>query len=118
MESNLDDILPIAYRAAEWGAMISFSSYCSLKNDNDDEMVRQGRYAQLIGIIKEIRRLKGALGHIKKFRLLPEKNPRILPRWQNAGLQGGLQMAAGDAGWFHPAVLRTSKTLPLHGIFP
>jgi len=65
MESNLDEILPIAYRAKEWGAMISFSAYCSLKRDEDDEMIRSARYTQLVGIVDEIRKLKRSMGHIK-----------------------------------------------------
>lgn len=65
MESNLDEILPIAYQAKDWGAMISFSAYCSLKRDDDDEMVARARYTQLVGIVNEILRLKRRLGHIK-----------------------------------------------------
>lgn len=65
MESNLDEILPIAYRAKEWGAMVSFSAYCALKSDDDDGMIRSARHTQLVGIIDEIRKLKVSLGHIK-----------------------------------------------------
>lgn len=65
MESNVDEILPIAYRAREWGAMISFSAFCALKRDTEDEMVQNARYTQLVGIVQEIRRLKKSLGHIK-----------------------------------------------------
>ncbi|MFH0800561.1 MAG: radical SAM protein [Pseudomonadota bacterium] len=65
MESNLGEVLPIAYRAKEWGAMLSYSAYCALKSDSDDGMVRAGRYTQLIGIVDEIRKLKRKLGHIK-----------------------------------------------------
>lgn len=65
MESNLDEILPIAYRAKEWGAMVSFSAYCSLKRDEDDGMIRSARYTQLVGIVDEIRKLKKSMGHIK-----------------------------------------------------
>lgn len=65
MESNLDEILPLAYQAKEWGAMVSYSAYCALKRDNEGEMVRQSRYPQLVGIIREIRVLKRKLRHIK-----------------------------------------------------
>lgn len=65
MESNLGEILPIAYRAKEWGALVSFSAYCALKSDSENEMVRHGRYTQLVGIVREIRRLKGELKNIK-----------------------------------------------------
>ncbi|MFA4874742.1 MAG: radical SAM protein [bacterium] len=65
MESNLGEILPIAYRAKEWGAMVSFSAFCTLKRGNGGGMVAQHRYAQLVGIVQEIRKLKRSLGHIK-----------------------------------------------------
>lgn len=65
MESNLDQILSLAHRAKEWGAMVSFSAYCSLKRDNDQGMVGRRRYSQLVGIVKEIRGLKRTLGNIK-----------------------------------------------------
>ena len=65
MESNLDQILAIAHQAKEWGVSISFSAYCSLKRDDRNEMVRKRRHSQLVGIMKEIRRLKRALGVIR-----------------------------------------------------
>jgi MoaA/NifB/PqqE/SkfB family radical SAM enzyme len=65
MESNLDQILPIAYRAKEWGALVSYSAYCSLKRSAEDGMIAQRRYMQLVGIVKELRKLKRSLGHIK-----------------------------------------------------
>jgi len=65
MESNLDEILPLAYKAKEWGVEISYSAYCSLKSDEAAGMVRSRRYAQLVGIVDEIRRLKRTLGNIK-----------------------------------------------------
>jgi MoaA/NifB/PqqE/SkfB family radical SAM enzyme len=89
MESNLDDVLPITYRAAEWGAMISFSAYCPLKNDNDDGMVRQERYSQLVGILKEIRRLKGALGHIKNSDYYLKKIPAYFRDGRMDGCRAG-----------------------------
>ena len=75
MESNLDEILPIAYRAKEWGATVSFSAYCSLKRDDDDEMIRNARYTQLVGIVDEIRKLKKTMGHIKNSDYYLKKLP-------------------------------------------
>lgn len=75
MESNLDEILPLTYRANEWGAMISFSAYCPLKRDDDDEMIRNSRYTQLRGIVKEIMRLKKCMGHIKNSDYYLERIP-------------------------------------------
>lgn len=87
MESNLDEILPIAYRAKEWGAMISFSAYCALKRDAEDEMVHHTRYTQLVGIVREIRRLKGSLGHIKNS----DYYLRALPAYFRDGSVPGCQ---------------------------
>ena len=75
MESNLDEILPIAYRAKEWGAMISYSAYCALKRDDEGGMIAQRRYTQLVGIVDEIRGLKGKLGHIKNSDYYLERIP-------------------------------------------
>lgn len=65
MESNLDQILPIAYRAKEWGVTVSYSAYCSLKKDDDQGMIREKRLKQLDEVISELLRLKGELGNIR-----------------------------------------------------
>jgi MoaA/NifB/PqqE/SkfB family radical SAM enzyme len=65
MESNLDQVLPIAYQAKEWGVMISYSAYCALKRDDGDGMIRSQRYSQLMGIVAELKGLKRRLRHIK-----------------------------------------------------
>lgn len=75
MESNLDEILPIAYRAKEWGVDVSFSAYCSLKRDTEEGMVRQQRYAQLVGIVSEIRKLKRQLRNIRNSDYYLERIP-------------------------------------------
>lgn len=76
MESNLEQILPIAYLAADWGATVSYSAYCSLKSDCDDEMIKQSRYAQLVAIVNEIRQIKRTIGHIKNSDYYLERIPR------------------------------------------
>lgn len=65
MESNLGEVLPIAYRAKEWGVQVSFSAYCSLKRNDRDGMVVNDRYTQLVGIVSELKKLKRKMGHIK-----------------------------------------------------
>lgn len=75
MESNLDEILPIAYRAKEWGAQVSFSAYCSLKNDDESCMIKQNRFTQLVGIVKELKKLKSKLRNIKNSNYYLEKIP-------------------------------------------
>jgi MoaA/NifB/PqqE/SkfB family radical SAM enzyme len=65
MESNLEEIIPIAYKAKEWGIDVSFSAYCDLKGNDESQMIQQTRYAKLIGVVDEIMKLKGKLGNIK-----------------------------------------------------
>lgn len=65
MESNLDEILQIAHRAAEWGATISFSAYCSLKRNDANGMVKNSRQEKLEEVVEEIKRLKKKTGHVK-----------------------------------------------------
>jgi len=75
MESNLDEILPIAYRAEEWGAMVSYSAYCSLKRSDEGGMIAQRRYSQLVGIVDEIKRIKRELRHIKNSNYYLDRIP-------------------------------------------
>ncbi len=65
MESNLEQVLPIAYQAKEWGVHVSYSAYCTLKKDDHNEMVRAQRYAQLVHIVDELKGLKRTMGTIK-----------------------------------------------------
>jgi len=65
MESNLDQILPIAYKAEEWGVQVSYSAYCPLKKDVKEGMVMTERYTQLVGVVDELKRLKREHGHVK-----------------------------------------------------
>lgn len=65
MESNLDQILPIAYRAKEWGVSVSYSAYCTLKKDDDQGMIREKRLKQLGEIVSELLRLKPMLKNIR-----------------------------------------------------
>lgn len=65
MESNLDEIVAIAHRAKDWDIEVSFSAYCALKSDQDSQMVQQTRYAKLVAVVDEIRRLKRTLKNIK-----------------------------------------------------
>lgn len=89
MESNLSEILPIAYRAKEWGAMVSFSAYCALKRDTADGMVAQRRYTQLVGIVEELRKLKRSLGHIKNSDYYLRKIPAYFRDGNIRGCRAG-----------------------------
>ncbi len=65
MESNLDQIIPLAHKAKEWECGISYSAYCSLKSDCSGEMVREKQHSELVAVVKEIKSLKGKLNNIR-----------------------------------------------------
>lgn len=65
MESNLEHIIPIAYKAKEWGVRVSYSCYCPLKKDLSEFMVSRGRFDELCQVVGELRQLKRTLGNIK-----------------------------------------------------
>jgi len=73
MESNLDEIILIAHKAKEWGVDVSFSAYCPLKSDTEDQMIKKERYEKLVSVIDELMKLKGELGNIKNSNYYLEK---------------------------------------------
>lgn len=94
MESNLDQILPIAYRAKEWGVTISYSAYCTLKIDNDQEMIRQKRLRQLDEIVSELLRLKRTLKNIRNSDFYLERVPNYFRNGSMRHCRAGLR-------WLH-----------------
>lgn len=76
MESNLDQIIPLAHKAKSWGAGISFSAYCSLKRSDDQLMVRNEKLKQLKGVVAEIKKLKRSLGNIRNSNYYLDGIPR------------------------------------------
>lgn len=89
MESNLDQILPIAYRAKEWGAQVSFSSFCALKRDDEGEMIKIERYTQLKSIVDELMKLKSELGHIKNSDYYLKAIPSYFRDGRKTGCKAG-----------------------------
>lgn len=65
MESNLDQIIPIAHKAKEWGAAVSYSAFCALKIDDNEQMVRENRLEQLNAVVAELISLKRKLKNIR-----------------------------------------------------
>ena len=65
MDSNMEHIIPLAHKAKEWGAKISYSSYCTLKKDRDADMISPERFKHLQQLIKDIKRTKRELKNIK-----------------------------------------------------
>ena len=65
MDTNMDEIIPLALAARDWGVQVSYSTYCHLKNDNNDHTIANGDIKKLSGIIKELKSLKRKYKHIK-----------------------------------------------------
>ncbi len=64
MDRNLDQIIPLARQAHEWGVKISFSSYTSLKNDNPEYRVREDQLKRLEEVIAQLLEMKRTHRHI------------------------------------------------------
>lgn len=84
MESNMDQIVPLARQAKEWGCEISFSSFCTLKANEESEMVREGRLKELEHVVSELKEVKRQNRHIKNsFYYLD----RIAPYFRDGGVK-------------------------------
>jgi len=89
MESNLDDIIPLAHKAKEWNVDISYSSYCSLKSGDNDEMVMNKRFERLDAIVGELVSLKRTLGNIKNSDYYLKRIPVYFRRGSMPGCRAG-----------------------------
>lgn len=65
MDTNLEHIIPLAHQAKAWGANISYSSFCTLKRDNQGGMIPQHRIVEVERVVNELIRLKRKLKNIK-----------------------------------------------------
>ena len=92
MDSNLDQIVPIAKKAHEWGAEISFSSYCSLKRDDGAGMIEGEKYIKLKHIINELKKLKKTARHIKSSDYYLDRVPEYF-------LKGGMPNCRAGKRW-------------------
>lgn len=83
MESNLDEIIPIAKKAKEWGVNVSFSSFCTLKANEDSGMVRMQRKNQLREVVSELKSLKRQNKNIKSSLYYLD---RVVPYFEQGGV--------------------------------
>lgn len=65
MDSNFEDVVKIAQASREWGVSVSFSSFCTLKANEESEMVRADRLQQLRALVGELKNLKEKNKNIK-----------------------------------------------------
>lgn len=64
MRDNMDHIIPIAYKAREWGAKVSFSCYSDFKNGNVSHLIDPDHIDQVEQVIENLLALKPKLGNI------------------------------------------------------
>lgn len=89
MESNLDQILPIARRAKEWGVSVSYSAFCILKKDDDEQMIRQQKLGELNRVVKDLIGLKRKLGNIRNSDYYIKKVPEYFRNGYVPGCNAG-----------------------------
>lgn len=64
MDSNLDQLVPLALQTARWGVAISYSSYSTLKTDSAGELVAREQATKLKRIVEEIKHIKRERRHV------------------------------------------------------
>lgn len=64
MDQNIDQIVPLARQAHQWGAKISFSSYSSSKNAREKYRVREEKLTRLREVVDRLLELKKSQGNI------------------------------------------------------
>jgi len=86
MRENLDQILPIAQRAQEWGAKISLSCYTDFKNGNREHYFTDEQLSALEHLVAALIAHKKRYGNITNSRFYLE---RIVPYFTNGtGIPG------------------------------
>ncbi len=64
MNDNLDDVVPIARLAAEWGATVMYTLYSELPADNHGHLFPPERQARLLEVLDELKEVKRTLGTV------------------------------------------------------
>lgn len=64
MKDNIDHIIPVVYKAREWGAKVSFSCYSDFKNGNEMHLIDEDHIDQVENLIEELLDLKPRIGNI------------------------------------------------------
>ncbi|MBI2027460.1 MAG: radical SAM protein [Deltaproteobacteria bacterium] len=91
MDSNLRELIPLAYKAFEWGVHINYSSYFFGKNGNEKGKVQPGNISQLEQAVQKLRGLK------KKLRCISTSDyffQNVVPYFKGekiGGCQAGLK---------------------------
>ncbi len=85
MESNLKEVVPLAHKAREWGAKIGYSSFCTLKANEESELVRQEKMGELKEVVAEIKHLKKKYHHITNSYYYLD---HVVPYFEKGGVAG------------------------------
>jgi len=93
MRSNLDELVPLARVAADWGVTISYSAYSSLKTQSDDELFTAAELEKLHAVVEQLRAMKRD-GHIITSHYYFD---HVVEFFANGGRVGARCTAAGDA---------------------
>ena len=92
MDTNMDQIIPLAHAAKDWGISIAFSTYCGLKNNNYEHSVTMNNHQDLISIVEELKKIKRKYGHIKNSDHYLEKIPEF-------AMNGGIPNCKAGRRW-------------------
>ncbi len=87
MDENLDQIVPIAEMAAQWGIKVSYTSYCHQKNLNESGVIKSEKSKRLREIIDQLLQAKKRLGNIISSDFYLNKVPEY---FSNGGISGCL----------------------------
>ena len=85
MESNLKDVIPLAHLAKKLGAGIGYSSFCTLKANEESELVQKEEIQELRSVITEIKKIKKQYGHVRNSLFYLDN---IVPYFEKGGLEG------------------------------
>ena len=91
MEENLDQVIPIAEKAAEWGVKVSYSTYCSHKNLNESGKIQGERIEKLKEVVDRLLGLKKTLGNIISSDFYLSRIPEFFEKGGIDGCLAGLK---------------------------
>ena len=89
MESNLKDVLELAEKSREWGAGFGVSSFCSLKANEESEMVHKDRLQEVRNLIQELKGIKKKYKHLKSSDYYLDQIPDYFKKGWIGGCKAG-----------------------------
>lgn len=89
MDSNMEDVVKIAHAAKEWGVHVSYSSFCTLKANEESEMVSAERIEKLKDLVNELKKLKRKNKNIKNSEFYLDKIPEYFSQGEIKNCKAG-----------------------------